>query len=270
MLTTRLLTAIVLIPIVAWLMYLGGLPFFALVAVLATVAQIEFSRLIARSGVRAVHLFGIGVVWLCLLDGQYPERQLLTRGIAAMLLLSLSWQVLRFGHSTVREWAGAIATGLYVGLCGSYLIRLRGLPDDGLWWTFIVVPVTFFADAVAYFVGSIWGRRRLAPRLSSGKTLEGYIGAVLLSGLMGALLGLIWNPKAGPETTVTWSRALILSGLIAALAPMGDLAISMVKREAGADNTSNLLPGHGGVLDRLDTILFAAVIAHAFVVWFAR
>ena len=270
MLTTRLLTAVVLIPIVAWVVYLGGLPFLGLIALAATVAQIEFCTLAARRGFRVVHSFGIGLVWIYLLNGRYPTWGLLNHGPAVLLLLSLGWQVARYPRSEVGEWTTAIAGGLYVGLCGSYLIQLRALPGDGLWWTFITVAVTLLADSTAYAVGSIWGRRKLAPGLSSGKTVEGYVGAILLSALTGGLLGWIWSVQAAPGTAVTWGRGLVLGFLIATLAPLGDLAISMVKREAGVSNSSNLIPGHGGMLDRLDTVLVAAVIGHAYVTWFVN
>jgi phosphatidate cytidylyltransferase len=268
-LRTRLLTAIVLIPIVAWLIYLGDLAFLGLIAVLTTLAEIEFSRLIARRGFHLIHLFGIGLVWLCLLDGLFPQWELLRWGLAGVLLLSLSWQVLNYRQSRVSDWTGAIASGLYVGLAGSYLIRLRALPGDGLWWTLIAVPVTLLADSTAYVVGSLWGTHRLAPLLSSGKTLEGYAGGVLASALMGALLGWAWSLRASPGSAVTWSRGLILGLLIAVMAPVGDLAISMVKREAGVKDSGKLLPGHGGVLDRMDSVLFAAFISHTYVIWFA-
>jgi phosphatidate cytidylyltransferase len=257
----------VLIPIVAWLIYLGDLPYLGLIAVLATIAQIEFSRLIADRGFRPVHVFGIGLVWLNLLNGEFPQWGLLTWGMAGILLTSLGWQVLRYRQSSVSEWTGAIASGLYIGLAGSYLIRLRALPGDGLWWTLIAVPVTLLADATAYVIGSLWGTHQLAPLLSSGKTLEGYAGGILASTLMGAFLGWLWGLQAGPGSSVTWIRGLVLGLLIAAAAPVGDLAISLVKREAGVKDSGKLLPGHGGVLDRMDSVLFAALISHMYVAW---
>lgn len=267
MLRTRLITAIVLIPIAAWLICLGDLPFFALIAALTTLAEIEFASLVARRGFQPVHLFGTGLVWLWLLDSQFPQWELLNRGMAGILLISLSWQVLRHGQSSVSEWTGAIASGLYIGLCGACLVRLRSMPGDGLWWTLIAVPVTLFADSTAYVFGSLWGKRKLAPLLSSGKTLEGYISGVLASTLMGAFLGWACRLRAGSGSSITWSRGLVLGLLVAAVAPLGDLAISMIKREAGVKDSGKLLPGHGGVLDRMDSIFFAAVISHTYVTW---
>jgi len=269
-LRARLLTAIVLIPIITWLICLGGLPFLALIVVLATLAEIEFSSLVARRGFQPVHLFGIGLVWLCLLDGEFEQGELFKQALTGILLASLCWQVLNYRHSRVREWTGTIASGLYVGLCGSYLVRLRALPGDGLWWTLIAVPVTMFADSAAYVVGSLWGKHKLASLLSTGKTLEGYASGVMAGALMGALLGWLWGLRAGSGSAVTWPHGLVLGLLIAGIAPVGDLAVSMVKREAGVKDSGKLIPGHGGALDRMDSILFAAVISHAYVTWLVR
>lgn len=269
-LRTRLLTAIVLIPIVAWLLYLGGLPFLAVVWVLTTIAEVEFCLLISRRGFQAMHVFGIAILWLLLLDGKFAERELVQPGLAAILFSSLAWRVFRHKRLRMVDWTGTIASGLYVGLCGFHLIRLRELPDDGLWWTLIVIPAILIADAAAYLVGSAWGRHKLAPSVSFGKSWEGYTGGIVAGGLTSALLGWLWRFQIGPGSAVTGVRGLILGTLIAALAPMGDLAISTVKREAGVKDSGKLLPGHGGVLDRLDSVLWAAVIGYYCVTWFMR
>jgi phosphatidate cytidylyltransferase len=269
-LRTRLLTAIVLIPIVIWLIYLGGLPFLALVAGLATLAEIEFCLLIARLGFRPIHLFGIALVWLFLLDGQFTGWSLLRSGMTAILSLSLAWQIARRGRSKVRDWTGVVASGIYVGLYASYLIRLRGLPRDGVWWALIAIPVIFLADSTAYFVGSAWGKHKLAPSLSFGKTWEGYTSGILVAGAAGALFGWLWAFRAGPGSTVTAPRGLVLGVLIGAFAPIGDLVVSMIKREAGVDDSGKLLPGHGGALDRMDSVLWTAAIAYYYVAWFVN
>ncbi|MGD9029581.1 MAG: CDP-archaeol synthase [Anaerolineae bacterium] len=270
MLRTRLLTAIVLIPIVAWLVYLGDLPFLALVLVFATLAEVEFCLLVSRREFRVMHLFGIAVLWLFLLDGRFPERELLRPGLTVTLLCSLAWWVVRCRKLKTADWTGTIASAVYIGACGSHLIRLRGLPEDGLWWTFVAMTAILVADGAAYVIGSAWGRHKLAPSLSFGKSWEGYIAGILAGGPSGALLGWLWTFWAGAESSVTWGRGLILGTLIAALAPMGDLAISAVKREAGVEDSSKLLPGHGGFLDRLDSVLWAAVIGYYSVTWFLR
>jgi phosphatidate cytidylyltransferase len=269
-LRARLLTAVVLTPIVAWFIYLGGLPFLALTVTLATLAEIEFCLLIARGNFQLVHLFGIALVWLFLLDGRYPRWGLLRPGLAVILLSSLAWQVFRCEKLSVADWTGTIASGVYIGLCGSYLIRLRELPEDALWWTFIVLAAILFADSAAYLVGSAWGRHKLSPRLSSGKSWEGYIAGVLVGGVVSAFLGWLWMMKIGPGSTMTGLRGLISGTLIAAIAPIGDLAVSTVKREAGVEDSGKLLPGHGGALDRLDSVLWAAAIGYYCVSFFIK
>lgn len=262
MLRTRLLTAAVLIPIVGWLICLGGLPYLGLVAFFMTLAQAEFCRLMVQKGLRLICVFGTGLVWLFLLDAQFPALRLLRPGVAAVLLVSLGWQLLRYRRSKAVEWAVSVATGLYVGLCGASLIALRSRPTDGLWWTLTVVAAALIADAGAYLAGSIWGRRKLVPRLSTGKTWEGYIGGVVIGGAATALLASLWGPVSG-------THGLILGLLISVFAPLGDLAISMFKREASVKDSGNLFPGHGGALDRVDSVLWAGVIGYYYVLWVA-
>ena len=269
MLRTRLLTAIVLIPIVVWLIYLGDMPFLALVAGLATLAEMEFCVLITRLGFRPIHLFGIALVWLFLLDG-FTEWNLLRPGLTVILSLSLMLQIARRKHSRVGDWTGTVASGVYVGLFGSYLVRLRGLSGEGLWWTLVAIPAILLADSAAYFIGSKWGRHKLAPSLSFGKTWEGYASGILVAGLAGAFFAWLWTFRTGPGGTLTASRGLVLGLLIGTLAPIGDLAVSMFKREAGVDDSGKLLPGHGGALDRLDSVLWTAAIAYYYATQFVK
>ncbi len=268
MLRTRLLTAAILIPIVVYCIYLGGPLFLALVVLLLTLAEIEFCRLVARRGFRPALAFGLGMVWLFLLDAQldvqFSTLRLLQPGMALILLGSLAWQLFRRQGSPVADWALTVTGGLYLGLCGACLIGLRGL-HDGLWWTLTVVPSIMLADTGAYFVGRAWGRHKLSPTLSPGKTWEGYVAGVIIGGLMTALLASLWHSGAGAGTAISGVHGLILGVLIAVFAPLGDLAVSMIKRQAGVKDSSSIIPGHGGALDRVDSILWAAVIGYYYV-----
>lgn len=267
MLRARLLTAIVLIPIVVWLIYLGDLPFLALILTATTLAEIEFCLLLADRRFRAIHLFGIVLLWLFVLDSKFPRWGMLRTGLALTLIASLAWRLVDYRRTRTADWTGTIASGLYIGACAWHLIRLRDLPQDGRWWTFIVVPAILFADSAAYLVGSQWGKLKLAPSVSRGKTWEGYLAGVLVGGLTSALLAWLWSFEARPGSAITPVRGLAIGTLIGAIAPVGDLAISTVKREAGVHDSGKLLPGHGGVLDRLDSVLWAGVIGYTFVTW---
>jgi len=265
-LRTRLLTAGVLIPVVVCCIYWGGPLFLALVALMLTLAEVEFCGLMVRDGFRPVPAFGVGLVWLFLLDAQFPTLSLLQPGLALILLVSLAWQLFHRQGSPVADWSLTVTGGLYLGLCGACMVRLRGLQPDGRWWTLTVIPAIMLADTGAYFVGRAWGRRKLAPALSPGKTWEGYLAGVVTGGLVTALLASLWPTGGG--ISVNGLHGLILGLLIAIFAPLGDLAISMIKRHVGVKDSGNIIPGHGGALDRVDSILWAAVIGYYYVLWF--
>lgn len=274
MLRTRLLTAVILIPIVTWLTYQGGAPFLALATLLLTAAEVEFYHLqfhrpigTPPASLRSDLIFGISLVWLFLIDAHFTTLSLLQPGMVVILLSSWVWQ-LAHHQLPLSNWSLNIASGLYIGLCGSRLIMLRSLPHDGLWWTLTVVPATLIADTGAYLIGSIRGRHKLVPSLSFGKTWEGYVGGILVSGPTTALLAYIWQANAGSTTAITVVHGLIIGTLIATLAPLGDLTVSMIKRQAGVKDSGNLFPGHGGALDRVDSILWAAAIGYYYVLWF--
>jgi phosphatidate cytidylyltransferase len=151
-----------------------------------------------------------------------------------------------------------------------YFIPLRALPD-GLFWILTVLVCTWVCDITAFFVGRRWGRVRLAPRISPGKSAEGAIGgvasaalaAILLGPLLTWLLGTVGLGVIGP---LGLARLTGLGLVIGACAVVGDLIESFIKRQCGAKDSGALIPGHGGVLDRIDSVLFAVVGAYFFVV----
>ena len=257
MLRTRALTAIILLPIVIGCIYQGQLLFLVLLTVLLALAEFEFCQLVARKGFRPALVFGIGMVWLFLIDAYIPTLELSRPGMILIVLGSLAWHLFHQQESPVADWALTVTGGLYLGLCGACLIGLRQDLRDGLWWTLTTILSIMFADSGAYFIGRAWGKHKLAPTVSPGKTWEGYIGGVIVGGLVTALLASLWH--------LGTVHGLALGLLVAIFAPIGDLAISMIKRYAGAKDSSNLIPGHGGALDRVDSILWAAVIGYYYV-----
>jgi phosphatidate cytidylyltransferase len=265
-LRTRVLTAAILIPIAIGLIYLGGLPFLALIGLMLSLAEIEFCQLMTQGSFHPTLAFGLGLVWLSLLDAQIPKLDLLRPGLALILLASLTWQMRRRQGSPVADWALTLTGGLYLGTCGASMVRLRDLDDDGLWWMLIVLCTVICADTAAYFVGRAWGRHKMTPSLSPSKTWEGYISGLVVSGLMPPSLILLWHTTTGKEIDIV--HGLILGLLIGALSPLGDLAISMVKRQVGAKDSGKIIPGHGGALDRLDSLLWAGVMSYYYIVWF--
>lgn len=266
----RLLTTVVLVPLIVALVGLGGLWLFAIVAALLTVAVLEFCALMRQDRFHPAPAFAVALLWLVLLDVQFPHwtflgQRLLEPGLALVLLASLTWQLGHRRGAPTADWALAMAGPLYVGWCGAHVLRLRGLPE-GAWWVLTALPAVWLADSGAYLIGRAWGRHKLAPTLSPGKTWEGYIGGVATGATLTAGLAALWGLRAGPLGPSPLA-GLGLGLLVSAIAPLGDLAVSMMKRQVGAKDTGALFPGHGGALDRVDSSLWAAVIGYYFVLW---
>jgi phosphatidate cytidylyltransferase len=230
-----------------------------------SLAEIEFCLLMIQGNYNPSLIFGLGTLWLTLLNAQFPDWKLLEPGLALILLMSLVWQMKHRQHTPVADWALTIIGGLYLGTCGASMIKLRYL-DDGFWWILMVISAATFADSASYFAGRAWGKHKMTPSLSPGKTWEGYIAGVLVGTLAPVLVTLLWYTLE-KRTAAPWIYSLVLGLLITTLAPLGDLAISMIKRQVGAKDSGKILPGHGGALDRIDSITWAAVIGYYYTLW---
>lgn len=188
----------------------------------------------------------------------YGERSM---GVAIilLLLLILLTVVFRFPAYTPADGAAGLLGTLYLGLF-IYFYLIRTLPGGWVWLLFLLVA-TWASDTAAYFIGRKFGRRKLAPALSPGKTLAGAVG-----GVGGSLLTAGVFTLAYPFLPVVYVLALGL--LIGIAGQLGDLWESVLKRTAGLKDTGNLIPGHGGVLDRFDSMLFTAPLVYYFLVLF--
>ncbi len=265
MFRTRLLTVAFLLPLALAAIGLGGVWLLGFVVVILTLAVVEFCRLVERGGFQPATGFAVLLLWFLLLDAQWPAFKLLGPGLSLVLMASLAWQLAHRDGSPVADWALTIAGGLYVGWCGAHLIRLRALPD-GLWWMMTALPAIWLADSGAYSIGRAWGRHKLAPTLSPGKTWEGYLGGIVTGTLGSGGLMTLWGLRGWPSRP-DLVEGLWLGLLVATLAPLGDLVVSMIKRQAGAKDSGKLFPGHGGALDRVDSVLWACVIGYYFALW---
>lgn len=263
----RFLTAIVALPLVIATIVLGGLWFFGLILALLTVAAIEFCALMRQDGFTPAPVFAVALLCLLLIDAQFPTwrlfgHRILAPGVSLVLMASLVWQFAhREGHPTA-DWALGVAGGLYLGWFGAHMIWLRNVPA-GEWWMLTAIPAIMIADSAAYFIGRQWGQHKMAPTLSPGKTWEGFTAGAIIGPLAAAGLATLWRrfaDPAGPD----WLAGLMVGTAVSIVAPMGDLAISMMKRGVGAKDSGSLFPGHGGALDRVDSILWAGVIGYYF------
>jgi phosphatidate cytidylyltransferase len=267
MLIERTVVGIVILPIVILVLVAGGWVFGLSVAVVLGIAAWEFWRMVTNGGFQPSALVVIGgVVLMALLRYQFdfPGSQF---GASMLILVTMamctrSYELSR--NQPASDFAITLAGIFYLGWVGSYLISLRNLPN-GEWWAFIALPAAWLADVGAFFVGRQFGRHKLSPRVSPKKTWEGYFGGILFAIVGCALLAAAFAGRA-PE--VTPLKGAIIGLAISVLAPMGDLGESMLKRQFNIKDTSNLLPGHGGFMDRIDSSLWAAVIGYYMVVVF--
>ena len=221
------------------------------VVLLSGLGMWEFSRMILPGPWRAPALLGL------LLAAALPLGALLgTGGVAAGLGLALFGLFLAeaLGGGGPNEFFNRMLTrgwGVwYVGGLFACLLLLLLTPGGRLWILFLVAAVVA-SDVGAYFTGSLLGRHKLAPLLSPHKTLEGLAGGLIISAACGAILGGLMLPDAG------WGLGAILALVAAVMGVAGDLLESVIKRVAGAKDSGTLLPGHGGILDRLDAIMMA-------------
>ena len=253
MLRARVLSAIFLAPVVFLLVYLGDIPWLIAVLLVSIQAWREMAQLLQRNHFTVDRTLGLFFV-----VGAVAEAYLHTTGLlsvdllrpllAGLILFSLIWALYNKGAHPTADWGVTVASALYLGFLMGHFIVLRER-SDGLRWVTVAIALPWVADATAYFVGSTLGKHKLWPRISPKKTWEGLIGGSAAAIIAAPLLG-IWLLDLNP-----W-LGLLLGVLVAIVDPFGDFAVSLFKRMAQIKDSSQLIPGHGGVLDRLDSLLF--------------
>lgn len=262
MLKQRLITAAILLPLVLGLvLFASDRIFNFILAMLALLGGQEWARLggIESRTWRTLYLFLLALL-LTLLEWLRPETGLLWVHLAAGLwwLIGFVW-LIRWRNATMGRTQGVSLPGLALGLLvlGSFwaaLVELRTLPERGPEVVLALLLLIWIADSAAYFVGRRFGRHKLAPGISPGKTLEGVYGA--LAGMLVFGVGLFfWGVLSLP----LW-QILVLCLVSGLFSIVGDLFESLLKRRRGLKDSGYLLPGHGGVLDRIDSLLAAAPI----------
>jgi phosphatidate cytidylyltransferase len=272
--TQRLLVAAAGIPIAIGAVYLGGWVLAALLAVLATLAALEFFRMAEMRQVMALRLLGgtMAAGFVVLAAG---APSLGPNGVGFALLIVVGLLLCTISAIWERGVEGqpllAVSTTLtgaiYTGALLSFGLFLRHLPlhEGALHGTVLVlfpVVLTWSSDTFAYFAGRRWGTRKLIPRVSPGKTVQGAIGAVVGTVLVAVLYTFLL--ARFPTYRIGIVEAVLFGLLISVAAQVGDLVESLFKRDAGVKDSGTLFPGHGGALDRLDSLLFTLPVAYLF------
>jgi phosphatidate cytidylyltransferase len=269
MLRERIAVILLLLPAALWCIAAGGWAFALLAGAGLSLAGVEYAQLYRHAEARPAPGLVAGGVLLVALGRQAAPPQVETALGALLALIAMTWHLLDYERGAAQsgtDFAVTLSGIAYLGGVGGYLISLRQLPD-GAWWLLVALPSVWIADSAAYFVGTAYGRHRMAPRLSPRKTWEGFAAGVLAGGAAGAGLALVWQMAATPQGGVTPLNGLFVGLLVSCFAPLGDLGVSMIKRQAKVKDSGSLLPGHGGALDRLDSWLWAGLIGYFAVRW---
>ncbi len=261
----RAVSAVILLPIAIWLTVVGGWPFALLVAVAAAVATAEL--LMMAGPLAEAEWLGVLVsAAFPLLAGLGAGGDLLPAwsglALAGATVVLLSLLLLRHGDmAQVPARAGRVAVGwLYGGLLPASIVGLR--IRFGFDWVILAFVVTWANDTFAYFAGLSFGKHKLSEKVSPKKTWEGFAGGALGS-LAGAAAMQHWRLPG--ELTLAGALALGAGGAV--VGPLGDLVESLWKRAYGVKDSSRLIPGHGGLLDRIDALLFVAPWIYLFATW---
>jgi phosphatidate cytidylyltransferase len=282
---SRLTVAIVGIPVAIAVLYIGGWPLGLAMAAVGALGAGEYFALARERGVRALSWIGIPAAALfpilATVNPSYRDfsEPAFTLVVAIVLLSVAAVLWLRWPEGSPMGAAAATVTGaLYGGGMVAFWILLRHLPEtaiepaepmDGVALVVFPLAVTWMGDTFAYFFGTRFGKKKLIEKVSPKKTLlggtAGLLGSMLTAGVLGyILLGDI------PGYGISWPVAVVFGAVISVLGQVGDLTESVMKRESGVKDSGTILPGHGGVLDRLDAIYFTVPAAFIMFLWVAR
>ena len=270
----RWLTALIVIPIVLIFAGIGGWAAFIAVAFVVTTTMLELHNMLSHAGYRPITWMSFALSFLFLIAAMFPLQRLviLEVGLSCALLISFPCFFLRKDLSgVVTDWALTLAVPLYLGWSMSFFLLLRGyeLPvvhfpgaawlilPRSCWWLLVTLLGVWGFDSAAFFTGRYLGRHKLAPHISPGKTWEGVAGGLVLSVLAALLFSVV-------PLGVPWYLAVLLGVLVGVAAVVGDLGESLIKRQTHVKDSGQIMPGHGGLLDRIDSLLFAVVVVYLF------
>ena len=272
----RLASSAVLIPFVLWTIAQGGLFYLGVVIVIGILAQHEFYGLIADKGARPIKLvgqgFGAAVILVAYFGSEYQAMLLMTASLLVLMVAQLRKNEI---HEAMASISGTFFGVFYVSWLLSHAVLLRKFdvvaaahydpallvtlgitPGSGIFFMVYTLVTVVGCDVGAYFAGRAWGRRKLAPQISPNKSVEGALGGVIAGGLFGLSTKLVFD-AFWPDwsAAIPWSAALGFAFLLCVVGIIGDLVESLLKRDAKVKDTGALLPGMGGVLDRIDAPL---------------
>ena len=250
----RLLSGIVLLIAAVFLFFRGGLPLLAVCCLLSIIGQNELYKAL---GIDHEALSGIGytmtIIYYLLV--MFEGRAYMTAMIVASLLLFMTAYVVTFPEYKTEEVTAAFFGVCYVSVLMSYVYLTRA-HSDGVYFVWLILVSAWGNDTLAYCTGMLFGKHKMAPKLSPKKSWEGAVGGILGAMLLGFIYGMVFRNRM--DSGLPQIVCSLACGAGAVISTIGDLAASAIKRNHGIKDYGRLIPGHGGVLDRFDSMLFAA------------
>ena len=262
MLHLRVASGLVFILVALFCIWAGGGWYVALIGSMALLCARELCRLFTLKGYApATMLVTASIFTIDLLAG-FAGPTYLAPVLAISAIVILLWLLLRpRPRAGIADVATSWFAVVYIGFLPSYLILLRNFPDDwGLKFTVLLHTCIWATDIFAYFGGRFFGRTKLLEAVSPKKTIEGSASGFIFA----ALFGLMWSFVF----QFPWYHGLALGALVSVVAQIGDLGESLLKRDAGAKDSGTIIPGHGGILDRMDSYLLTGVVVYYYLRWF--
>lgn len=246
-------------------MFAGETQFGIMMMIILLIAVWEYANLFKIGGYQpAIFILLVGTFFFLLsrLQNGFQYDQVIMAGV---ILVSMAYHSFAYERGRDRTAIDLVITFggfVYVAFIGSHFISIRALPG-GDWWMLVVLTSVWWADTGGYFIGKAFGKHKLAPRLSPKKSWEGYIAGIVLAVGGSALLLKIYTLLNLPvDPAITYPRVLLVGAFMSVFPTIGDLGISMLKRNFSVKDSGIILPGHGGMLDRIDSWLWAAAIGY--------
>ncbi len=262
MFKTRLISGIFIAVITALVLYIGGYVTGGVLLILSLIGMFEFLRVfkLEKSILGIVAYIGTLIYYVLLM---LSENEWLTPFMIVYLLVVLGAYVITFPKFNDKEMMVSFLSFFYISVMLSYVYQIRVL-ENGLILSLLIVLCSWGSDTCAYVVGVTMGKHKMTPILSPKKSVEGLFGGIIGAGLLGALFGFLFGNKLGISGAVLWFALIGAVGSIPAV--IGDLAASAIKRNNDIKDYGNLIPGHGGVMDRFDSVIFVAPILYYLVI----
>lgn len=271
----RVLSGIVFIPILIFLSHRGGAWFLMFINVTLVVACWEFYQLMESKGVNPSKKVGILAALILSTLVYWRGTEFLGFFFAGFVIVITLRELFRAKVAfPIYDIATTVFGVIYVGWLLVHLELLRELPREvavpygaGSAFLLFAFLLAWSSDTGAYFTGMAWGRHKLFPRVSPSKSVEGAVGG-LLATMAAALIGRTYLVLDGTgQPMITMPQAVVLGLIVGVANQLGDLVESLLKRDAAVKDTSTMIPGHGGVLDRFDSLLFAGPVTYYFLLW---